>query len=275
MLTKDNYEDDLRYVIEPNRNVLLSLGIRVSYLKSENQESNLQKCLRYILIIINIILILYVVIPGILHICLKETSTYAKLRIVVPIMYSSMSLAKYIVLFFSIEKINLCLKHVRDDWENTIEICTRDMMKKKAAVGRRFFVICGALMYGSGLLFRGIIPLTRGQIIVNENLTIRPLPCPCYFLFFDPQISPAYEIVYFLQCVSGIITYSITTAVCGLAALFVLHICGQLEILTMLMNRMVEKSVIQGGVNIDEKIAKTVEHQVKVQKFVQDLFLYI
>ncbi|XP_043488573.1 odorant receptor 22c-like [Polistes fuscatus] len=121
-------------------------------------------------------------------------------------------------------------------------------------------------MYGSGLLFRAIIPLTRGKIIINENLTIRPLPCPCYYRFFDPQISPVYEIVYFLQCLSGIITYTITTAVCGLAALFVLHICGQLEILSMLMNRMVAKTDLP-GVNIDAKIAITVEHQIRVRNF--------
>ncbi|XP_015179316.1 PREDICTED: odorant receptor 13a-like, partial [Polistes dominula] len=133
---------------------------------------------------------------------------------------------------------------------------------------QRFFFICGALMYGSGILFRGIIPLTRGKIIINENITIRPLPCPCYYLFFDPQISPVYEIVYFLQCLSGIITYSITTAVCGLAALFVLHICGQLEILTMLMKRMVEKTDVP-GVNIDAKIATTVEHQIRVRNFLR------
>ncbi|XP_014604745.1 PREDICTED: uncharacterized protein LOC106787142 [Polistes canadensis] len=266
MLIKDNYDENLRYVIEPNHNILLSLGIRITYLQSDTNESRLRKSLRLILILLNFVVILYVVVPGILHICLIETSTYAKFRIIVPIMYSTMSLAKYVVLFFCINEINSCLKHVKEDWKNTIENGTREIMRKKAIVGRRIFIICGALMYGSGILFRGIIPLTRGKIIINENLTIRPLPCPCYFIFFDPQISPVYEIVYFLQCLSGIVTYSITTAVCGLAALFVLHICGQLEILTMLMKRMVAKTDLP-GVNIDAKIATTVEHQIRIRNF--------
>ncbi|KAF7381378.1 hypothetical protein HZH66_013772 [Vespula vulgaris] len=123
-------------------------------------------------------------------------------------------------------------------------------------------------MYGSGILFRGIIPLTKGKITINENFTIRPLPCPCYFLFFDPQLSPAYEIVYFLQCLSGMVTYSITTAICGLAAFLIMHICGQLEILVTLMERIVEKTDLPSE-NVHAKIALAVEHQIRVRSFLR------
>ncbi|XP_047366114.1 uncharacterized protein LOC124955569 [Vespa velutina] len=266
MCSKENYEDDLRYAIGPNRYVLLSLGIRITYQQVDKRESFLLKSSRLLLILLNFIIILYVVIPGFLHIFLKETSTYGKIRVIQPILYSSMALAKYTVLVFSIERTNICLKYVIEDWKNAVDTYIRDTMKKKAIIGRRFFIICGSLMYGSGILFRGIIPLTRGKITINENLTIRPLPCPCYFLFFDPQLSPAYEIVYFLQCLSGMVTYSITTAVCGLAAFLILHICGQLEILVMLMERMVEKTNLPSE-KVNAKIALAVEHQIKVRGF--------
>ncbi|KAL2731031.1 odorant receptor 4-like isoform X5 [Vespula squamosa] len=268
MFPKKSYDDDLRYAIEPNRYVLLSLGIRITCSQVNKRESFLVKSLRLLLIFLNFVIILYVVIPGFLHIFLKETSTYGKIRVIQPILYSSMALAKYTVLVFCIERMNVCLKYVSEDWKNAVDIYTRDTMKKKAMIGRRFFIICGSLMYGSGILFRGIIPLIKGKITINENFTIRPLPCPCYFLLFDPQLSPAYEIVYFLQCLSGMVTYSITTAICGLAAFLIMHICGQLEILVTLMDKMVEKTNPPSE-NVHAKIALAVEHQIRVRRFLR------
>lgn len=274
MLSRKNYEDDLRYAIEPNRYILLSLGIRYNYSQVDKRESFLLKSSRLLLIFLNYVIILYVVIPGFLHIFLKETTTYGKIRVIQPILYSSMTLAKYTVLVFCFERTNFCLKYVIEDWKNAVDNYTRATMKKNAIIGRRFFIICGSLMYGSGIFFRGIVPLTRGKITINENLTIRPLPCPCYFIFFDPQLSPAYEVVYFLQCLSGMVTYSITTAVCGLAAFLIMHICGQLEILVTLMERMVEKTNFPSE-KVDAQIALAVEHQIRVRRCARLSYLIV
>ncbi|KAK2583181.1 hypothetical protein KPH14_009201 [Odynerus spinipes] len=267
MPSNKNYEEDVRYTIQPNRYMLLSLGVWPP--SSRKSESLLRQNSRHLLIILNFLIILCVVIPGILHISLIEKTAYGRLRVAVPVMYSSMTLAKYSILVFCTEQTESCLKHVKEDWKNANDECTRDTMRRNARIGRRFFAICGGLMYGSGFTYRAIVPLIKEKIVINENLTIRPLPCPCYFVFLDPQVSPAYEIVYFLQCLSGFITYGVTTAVCGLAALFVMHTCGQLEILAILMNRMVEKT--DPGEDVHTKVAATVEHQIRVRSFLRTL----
>ncbi|KAF7381373.1 hypothetical protein HZH66_013767 [Vespula vulgaris] len=110
--------------------------------------------------------------------------------------------------------------------------------------------------------------LEKGKIVTPQNITIRPLPCSGYYIFFDDQISPNYEIIFCLQCISGLVTYSITTAICGLAALFVMHTCGQLEILVELIEGIVEKT--DNGENQTNKlISITVEHQIRVRSFLQ------
>ncbi|XP_011058393.1 PREDICTED: uncharacterized protein LOC105148385 [Acromyrmex echinatior] len=114
-------------------------------------------------------------------------------------------------------------------------------MIKSAKIGRRLVTLCAIFMYGSGLSFRLILPFAKGKIITPQNVTIRPLPCPAYFIFFDVQVSPIYELIFVIQILSGIITYSITTGLCGLAAVFVMHICGQLKILMSLMRNFVKE----------------------------------
>jgi hypothetical protein len=118
-------------------------------------------------------------------------------------------------------------------------------------------------MYTSGLYFRTIVPLSKGKIVTDQNVTIRHLPCPSYFIFFNGQISPAYEIIFFLQFLSGFVKYTITVAICSLAALFVTHICAQLEILMALINNLMSESEID---NLDTRLAVIVEYHVKVRK---------
>jgi len=120
-------------------------------------------------------------------------------------------------------------------------------------------------MYGSGLSFRSILPFAKGKIVTPQNITIKPLPCPAYFISFDIQVSPAYELVFAMQLLSGIVTFSITVGLCGLAAVFVMHACGQLKVLVDLMRNLVEVQW-QEQQEVDRKLAKMVEHQIRIRR---------
>ncbi|XP_018342275.1 PREDICTED: uncharacterized protein LOC108745290, partial [Trachymyrmex septentrionalis] len=155
-----------------------------------------------------------------------------------------------------------------EDYKVITNAKARNTMIKSAKIGRRLVTLCAIFMYGSGLSFRLILPFAKGKIITPQNVTIRPLPCPAYFIFFDVQVSPTYELIFAIQILSGIITYSITTGLCGLAAVFVMHICGQLKILMSLMRNFVEEKW-QEKREVNKKLAIMVEHQIRIRNFLQ------
>ncbi|XP_032689584.1 uncharacterized protein LOC116852905 [Odontomachus brunneus] len=118
-------------------------------------------------------------------------------------------------------------------------------------------------MYDAGMTYRTFIPLSRGKIVTAQNITIRPLPSPVYYIVFDPQFSSAYEIVFFVQFFTGLFKYTITVAACGIAALFSMHIVAQLDILMILMNNLTNEHEL-GDVN--RKLSVIVEHQIRTRK---------
>ncbi|XP_018307688.1 uncharacterized protein, partial [Mycetomoellerius zeteki] len=146
-------------------------------------------------------------------------------------------MAKYGQLLTKRNQERNCLEQVEDDWQ-IVNSHNRDVMIDKARTGRRLLIICALFMYSTGVSFRTIIPLSAGKIITEQNFTVRHLPCPTYFVLFDVQLSPAYEIVFLMQFFSEFVKCTVTTAICGLAGLFVMHTCAQLDILMILMNNL-------------------------------------
>ncbi|XP_011058401.1 PREDICTED: odorant receptor 22c-like [Acromyrmex echinatior] len=181
-------------------------------------------------------------------------------------MFTILAVLKYSSLVLSKNQVRNCLARMKDDWRNVISTSARNSMIHKAMTARRLLILCSIFMYISGLYFRTIVPLSKGKTITNQNVTIRHLPCPSYFVLFNGQISPAYEIMFFIQFFSGFIKYTITVVICSLAALFVMHTCGQLEILMTLINSLINETEEK---NLDKKLAFTVEHQIKMRNFLR------
>ncbi|XP_011684693.1 PREDICTED: uncharacterized protein LOC105448031 [Wasmannia auropunctata] len=170
------------------------------------------------------------------------------------LLFGFMACGKYGNLLFHEKDIRRCLNHIEEDYRFVTSAKARDTMIESAKVGIRLVALCALFMYGSGLSFRLILPFAKGKIITAQNVTIRPLPCPAYFIFFNVQVSPIYELIFAIQVLSGMITYSITTGLCGLAAVFVMHACGQLTILMNLMRNLVEVQE-QKNREVDRKLA--------------------
>ena len=119
------------------------------------------------------------------------------------------------------------------------------IMRKNAKVGRSLSILCAIFMYGSVFFYHVILPFTSGKMAVNdleivsENSTVnlkdlRALPYPAYESLFNVYESPIYEIFFFGQIMSGFVISSITIGASKIAAVFVTHICGQLEIVMAL-----------------------------------------
>lgn len=207
----------------------------------------------------------FILVPGFLLIFLKERDFKRRVRLLGPLLNCWMSCLKYSLLVYYAKKIRACLKQVRRDWRNTVDRNDRRAMLSKARIGRKFAVVSAAFMYVGGLSYRTVVPLAKGRILTPMNTTVRALACPSYFVIFDEQVSPAYEIVFILQFFAGLITYSVTCGAAGLAAFFIMHVCGQLNILIGKLQRLNNMAVSDDRA-VTISLAAIVEHQIKVKK---------
>ncbi|KAG7198563.1 hypothetical protein KM043_005927 [Ampulex compressa] len=266
MSAYDTYEQDVNYATEQTRTILRMIGIWPAF------EKNMPKTafiLKIFSIFVSYSLLLYNSIPGCLYyIYGVEHNARIRLKHSILVLYATMTVIKYSCLLLTQNKIKDCIDHVRQDWKVFGGSCHRQAMIKRARVGRRFFLFSWALMYVGAMCYRTIVPLSVGKIVVDENTTIRPLSAPAYFIFFDVQKSPAYEIVFVLQVFSGFVACTITITLCGLMSVFVMHACGQLDVLEEVIKDLVHIDTVKKE-SLDGKLAIMVEHQIRVQQFVQ------
>ncbi|XP_071558058.1 odorant receptor 4-like [Temnothorax nylanderi] len=264
MLITEHYKDDVIFITHLTRHVLSVLGVWPVYNRRRSTGETIWK---YILISICNILLYSVLIPG-LCFWLIETRTRIRVRTIPLLLYGFMAGSKYSSMVFHERDIIRCLKHIEEDYKTVTSARSRDAMIESAKIGRRLVTLCAVFLYSSGLSFRLILPFAKGKIVTAQNITIRPLPCPAYFFSLNAQVSPIYEFIFAIQILSGLVTTSIATGLCGLGAVFVMHACGQLQILVYLMRNLVEKQW-QEKQEVNRKLAKMVAHQLRIRSFLQ------
>lgn len=261
MPRNQHYQNDILYITQPTRHILLALGAWPSI---SGERSIYPEAHNLLLIAISYTLLSSDLIPGILF-CLMEETTRIRLQTVPILLYDFMSASQYGIFIFRYDQLRRCLKHIEEDWKNVFSVDTRNIMLKSARTGKRLVTICVLFMYSGAFTFRAILPLSQGKIVIDQNVTMRRFSCPGYFFSLDVQVSPVYETLFVIQCLTGFITVSIVTSACGLTAIFVVHACGQLKILIGLMKDLVQEQW-QEEHEVDKKLAEIVEHQIRVRK---------
>ncbi|XP_011058381.1 PREDICTED: uncharacterized protein LOC105148373 [Acromyrmex echinatior] len=136
-------------------------------------------------------------------------------------------------------------------------------------MARRITMLCVIFLYGGGLFYHTILPLSS-RTKINGSFTNKPLIYPGYDLYLDPQASPAYEIIIGMHCLSAMIQYSATTAVCSLAANFATHARGQVQILMTLLDDLVNGKKTK-GTNVEKRLSFITKHHVRVLRFTTDV----
>lgn len=140
-------------------------------------------------------------------------------------------------------------------------------MLKYGQVGRNLTIICAVFMYTGGAIYHTILQYEIGTFIDEYNHTIKPLVYPTYSGLFNVQKSPIYELIYVLHCICGYIMYSITAGACGLAALFVTHACGQIDIIIARLNDLLHAKYGKGKFNLNARLIKIVEHHLQILRY--------
>lgn len=253
--------NDIIYVKQPTRSIMLAIGVWPS---RNGKKFVFRKVYNFFLNFSSNFLLACELIPGTIYFLLEQSSRI-RLQLTPLLLYVFMCAVQYDVILSRNCNIRQCWKHVEEDWENTFCANDRNVMSKCAKTAKLLILICGAFMYSGVIMYRIILPLSRGEIVTNQNITIRPLACPVNFLFVDVQVSPFYEIVFIFQSLTGFLLPSITTSSYGLLAYFVGHAKGQMKILLCMMKNLVQDKR-QKDKDIDRKLGEVVEHQIRVHR---------
>lgn len=255
----EHHEDDIRYTMQMCRWVLKPIGIwHLIY----GHLSHYDKLISVVLIVTCLSALCFVLIPSGLYTLLREKDINVKVKLFGPVGFCLTSTIKYCYLGMRAASFGKCIHHVEDDWRAVRDEDHRKIMLKNALTGRRLTTLCALFLYTGGLSYHTIMPLSSRKKI-NDSFISRPLTYPGYDIFFDPEASPAYEIVFCIHCLFALVTYNITTAACSLAAIFVTHACGQVQILMTLLN-----DLVQGNrskcTTVDNRLGMIAKHHVRV-----------
>ncbi|XP_017795970.1 PREDICTED: odorant receptor 4-like [Habropoda laboriosa] len=253
-----NYKKDIVYVTKHSKWILKSLGIWPAVL--DETAGFLPK----ITIGLSNLVLLFTVIPCILHIIFEQKDTIIRLKLFGLLSFCLISLMKYWALATRKPRIKECIEEVQSDWKEVESLRDREMMLKYGQMGRNLTIICAIFMYTGGTIYHTVMQFATGTYVDEYNRTIKPLVYPTYSALFDVQTSPIYELVYFVHCMCGYVIYSITAGACGLAALFATHACGQIDIV---MSRLGDLVNSKESSDLDKRLIEIVEHHLRILRF--------
>lgn len=211
-------------------------------------------------------LIAFSVVPCALNICFEEKDIELKLRAIGPLSHWFMGGLNYCCLLLHSADIHRCMQHMEQDWRISRQSQDREIMTRNARLGRFVAGFCAIFMH-SGVFFYSIMS-TMTTVVVwigdNETASVLQLPFPSYSKLIDTRFSPANEIVFALQLMSGFIVNSAIVGACSLAAVFAMHACGQLDILIVRLNGLVKSTNAKENESAQQRLADIVDHHLRV-----------
>ncbi|XP_017878915.2 odorant receptor 4-like isoform X2 [Ceratina calcarata] len=265
--TMDNWyqtekaEQGFKYATSLVKPILTFLGVWPLPPDSHLSSKIIQKIAQFVAYF----LFFFMLTPTFLYTVLKEKNPKVKMKLLGPLVLCGMQVPKYTILLYRSKEIQESLKAIKRDWIAATEE-NRLIFLEKAKTGRSIVLTVAITIYGGGLCYRTIIPLLKGPITLPDNTTIRPLPLPSYYVIFDAQQSPNYEIIFVMQVLSGSILYSAITGTCGISAILVLHICSLLRILANKMKQLAENDDMTER-EVQRRITDIVNYQTSIKQF--------
>ncbi|XP_011684716.1 PREDICTED: odorant receptor 63a-like [Wasmannia auropunctata] len=229
-----------------------------------------EKAVSRILIIVCYSLIAFTVIPCALNLLFEEKDTELKLRGIGPLSHWFMGGMNYCFLLLRSADIRRCVQHMETDWRIIQQSRDREIMARNARLGRFVAGVCAICMHSGVFLYNIVSGMTTVVVSVGDNRSVSmlQLPCPFYNKLIDSRFSPANEIVIVMQTLSGFIVNSTVVGACSLAAVFAIHACGQLDILMLRLDKLVEGDGAKDNESVQQRLANIVNHHLRVLRFI-------
>lgn len=260
VLENKNYKEDMSYAICYLRRLLRFIG--VWYLAKQNRRKR-DVVIAIPLLIVATLLPAFVMVPCILHALLRERNGTVKMKLLAPIGLRAANYVKYVAMLNRVDALKYCFRHVEIDWMTAFSVSDREIMKKKAILGRRITILCISVFYSSTLSYNCVLPIWRGSKVNEFNQTIRPVVYPGFDILLDPQKSPTYEIIFCTTILAACSTYTVISSSCSLAATFVTHACGQIEIIMSRLDTLFDNAEDNAKL-LNDRISFIIQRHVRV-----------
>ncbi|KAG6804457.1 odorant receptor 19 [Apis mellifera caucasica] len=259
-----SYKNDLFFNVQLNVWTLRTIGTWPKSLDRSWLETIEHVCLCFL----NYVLLAFILIPGVMYFLLEMKDFYDQMKLGSALSFFLMAVMKMCVFIIRENDIRKCIECIEDDWKNVKYQEDRKIMLENASFSRRLIVICGAFMYGGVVFYYIALPFTRAKVVEEGgNLTYRRLVYPFPKALLDARRTPANELLYTIQLLSGFVAHNITVAACGLAALLAMHACGQLQILMSWLEKLVDGRE-NDDENLDQRLVNIVEQHVRIINFI-------
>ncbi|KAH0951225.1 OrL18 [Eciton burchellii] len=253
--SSNNYRKDMRYVFKPNSLILSSIGIWPLAIRQASK----------IMIVIYNLVLSFAIVPCVLHIIYDVKDVNVKMKLYGLLGFCITVMMKYCVLTLRQPGIRRCIEHVKSDWWQVRFESDRELMLKHAGTGRIISIICMSSLYIAGSIYHMILPFSSMHKVSNQ--TVRPFVYPVYSEFHQSQTSPMYELIFLIHCICGYTIYTITAGSCGLAAIFVTHVCGQIEMIASRLKDLSRGKNFAQSLSVDQRIAVIIKSHVRILRF--------
>ncbi|KAI4497736.1 hypothetical protein M0802_007276 [Mischocyttarus mexicanus] len=254
------YKADINYSLQLNRWLLKPIGIW-PYPKTASKTIHISS---FILFLTCIGIVIFSIISCILNIMFEENDPEVKLKTIAPLSYWLLSSIRYCTLLIRSNDIRRCVNRIEIDWQMINKIEERETMLSCVKTGR--FIVCfsAAFMHGGIFafnIFKGVTP--EIEIVDNISVSIYRLPYPFYNEILDTSFTLTYRIILLLQFAVTFIVNSVSVGAVGIAAMFVMHACGQLNIMRLWLESLVD-DIDETYYSIQQKIGVIVVHHLRV-----------
>nr|QHN69125.1 odorant receptor 37 [Sirex noctilio] len=256
------YKSDVEFAMQLSHCLLKIIGTW----PVTSGASRMEKIRPKILIATCCFLLGFLIVPCWLNILLKEDDGWLRLKMLGPLNFCTMALMKYCVLISHGNGITHCIRFVETDWRNVKFDEDWKIMTRNAKLGRYVTILCFVFMYSAGTFFSLVMPLTSGNPLPDGNVSVRPFNFPGYYVFFDAQPSPNYEVVFSLHFICTFVMFTTTTGIYSLAIMLVMHACGQFQIVMSRLENLVNGNERECD-TLEERLTVIVEHHLRIFRF--------
>nr|WGO81792.1 olfactory receptor 118 [Microplitis mediator] len=199
-----------------------------------DHKTTAEKHLNKITRIICLGLMIFVIVPAIYHLVYYEKDYKVKIALFGPIGVCIACALKYIAVIYRRKEIRKCINELEKDWTKINNDTERDLMFKNIQKGNKVTVYFAMFMFGGGISHQAAAPFLPGTpLSLVRNSTDKPLvfPTSMFNNIFDAQIIYIYVLVYISHILMGAVVCIMTVGTCNLGAIFVTHLCGQIQIM--------------------------------------------
>ncbi|XP_076760041.1 odorant receptor 13a-like [Xylocopa sonorina] len=260
-----HYKNDIRYSLQMCQWLLQSIGVWPLVYEG---ASKLEQILSVILMTTCFSILFFVIVPSSHHIFYVEKDLDTKVKLFGPICFCISSTIKYCYLSLKGGAFKQCIEHMKRDWQVVQDPSHRTIMLKYVTISRKLITVCVAFLYTGGMSYHTVMQfLSKGRS--KSNYTLKPLTYPGCDWFLDEQSSPTYEIVFLIHCITAMIMHTVTTAGYSMAAIFVTHICGQIQIQITKLQKLVEMKKRED--DSSELLAVIVHDHVEILRFSENV----